>query len=230
MLRLTGTATKELALFLAAALRNPERKRKKEASRHGEVRLETMLQCDKPTEIFSIREQDLETFVAGAKQYGILYCALKNPENCPDNLCDIMVKAEDAPKIRRIAERYGIATLAKATVEHEREKEAQEVDMSQTPNYSTADDLADELMGNGAKKETEKPHPTMAKTTSPHPSEPSYESKHSSIGGILEDRRPSVRKELQAIKGENTKERKPIQEHVQKKRQKQKPKKKGNTR
>jgi len=207
VLRLTGAATKELATFIVAALKNPQKQKDKKAARYGPVRLETMLQCEKPIEIFSIREENLKAFVTGSKQYGILYCALKNPKDCPDNLCDIMVKADDAPKIRRIAERYGFTTLPKTTVEHERERAAQSEPEPNAPNRETADDLVDDLLSKEEGREQTYPNPDMAKTESPHPSAPFSETRPSSARGISDDRcvaepneRASVRGELREIK------------------------------
>jgi len=198
VLRLTGAATKELATFIVAALKNPQKKKEKKAARHGPTRLETMLRCNKPTEIFSVKEEDLKKFVDGAKKYGILYCIVKNPKDCPDNLCDIMVKADDAPKIRRIAERYGFSTLSKATVEHERERAARSEPEPEVPNRDTADDLVNDLLGKKEGREQTCPNPDMAKTEHPHPSAPSSESRPSFARGIS-DERPSVRGELREI-------------------------------
>ena len=159
-----------------------------------------MLQCDKPTEIFSIKEEDLKKFVDGAKKYGILYCVVKNPKDCPDNLCDIMVKADDAPKIRRIAERYGFTTLSKARVEHERDRAARNEPEPETPNRGTADDLVDDLLGKTEGRGQTIPNPDMAKAEHPHPSAPSSESKYNSVVGTFDRERSSVRGELREIK------------------------------
>ena len=208
VLRLTGAATKELATFLVAALNNPQKKTEKKATKYGETRLKSMLQCDKPTEIFSVKEGELKKFVDGAKKYGILYCVVKNPKDCPDNLCDIMVKADDAPKIRRIAERYNFSTLSTATVEHERDRAVRAEPESEAPNKDTAADLANDLLGEKVEQEQAQQNPDMAKTKSPHPSAPLFGGEHSSTRGSFDqqdnklDERKSTRKALQEIKEE----------------------------
>ena len=198
VLRLTGAATKELATFLVAAFKNPDRKRRKQASKCGETRLKSMLQCDKPTEIFSVKEEDLKKFVDGAKKYGILYCVVKNPKDCPDNLCDIMVKADDAPKIRRIAERYNFSTLSKATVEHERDRAARTAPEPEAPNRDTADELVSDLLGEKEGKKQTRPNPDMATMEHPHPSAPFSETRRDSTEGTFNER-ASVRGELRDI-------------------------------
>jgi hypothetical protein len=113
--RITGSAAKEIALFLLAALKN----RDKNLKLKGKARLTSMLKSGKALEIYSVKESDLKKFSQGAKEYGIVYCVLRNTKNTPDGLCDIMVKAEDAPKITRLAERFKFATVDKAKIESE---------------------------------------------------------------------------------------------------------------
>ena len=110
--RITGAAAKEVALLLLAALKNNSSKIKA----RGRERLVSMLRSGKPLEIFSVRERDLQTFTKGAKQYGIVYCVLRNMKNNPDGLCDILVKADDAPKISRLVERFRFATIDTAGI------------------------------------------------------------------------------------------------------------------
>lgn len=113
--KITGSAAKEVALLLMAALKSNNSNLKLK----GKARLTSMLKSGKSLEIFSVKESDLKTFVSGAKEYGIVYCVLRNPKNSPDGLCDVMVKADDAPKISRLVERFHFATVDKAKIEHE---------------------------------------------------------------------------------------------------------------
>jgi hypothetical protein len=116
--RITGTAAKEIAVFLIAALKS-DGEGKGKLKLKGRARLESMLKSGKPLEIFSVRESDLQKFAQGAKQYGIVYCVLRDKQPGPDGLCDIMVKADDAPKINRLVERFKFATVDKAKIESE---------------------------------------------------------------------------------------------------------------
>jgi hypothetical protein len=116
--RITGAAAKELAVFLIAALKS-DGNGKGKMKLKGRARLESMLKSGKPLEIFSVRERDLRTFVREAKRYGIVYCVLRNSKNAPDGLCDIMVKADDAPKINRLVERFKFAAVDAARIERE---------------------------------------------------------------------------------------------------------------
>ena len=117
-LKITGTAAKEIALLLIAALKSQEN-----VGGHiklkGKERLNSMLKATKELDIFSVKEHDLRTFVREAKNYGIVYCVLRNSKQDPDGLCDIMVKAEDSPKINRLVERFKFAAVDKARIESE---------------------------------------------------------------------------------------------------------------
>ena len=119
--RITGSAAKEIALLLLAALKSPEKNTPGKLKLKGKERLTSMLKSGKPLEIFSVKERDLKKFMQGAKQYGIVYCVLRNAKNNRDGLCDIMVKADDAPKISRLIERFKLATVDKAKIKNEDE-------------------------------------------------------------------------------------------------------------
>ena len=117
--RITGAAAKEIALLLIAALKSPDKTTGGNIKLKGKARLNSMLKSGKALEIFSVKERDLRTFVREAKQYGIVYCVLRNSKQTPDGLCDIMVRADDAPKINRLVERFKFATVDKAKIESE---------------------------------------------------------------------------------------------------------------
>lgn len=225
--KITGSAAKEIALLLVAALKSSNSNLKLK----GKARLTSMLKSGKPLEIFSVKESDLKTFVSGAKEYGIVYCVLRNPKNSPDGLCDVMVKADDAPKISRLVERFHFATVDKAKIEHElvaekaaREGAAPEVPASaQTASEPDAPDVGDtekllnELLGEPeGKAEPEPPQPPQSDPVKPGKeqpenrpfvqnappttplSEPISESKSKPARGISS--KPSVKEELREIK------------------------------
>jgi len=164
--RITGAAAKEIALMLIAALK----KQGSTLKTKGKERLNTMLKSGKPLEIFSVKESDLRKFAQGAKQYGIVYCVLRSTKNSPDGLCDVLVKADDAPKISRVIERFKFATIDKARIESDLVQERAERgaeqhtgdsifdephrqswlnrdDTPDAPDRSDTDDLVNDLLG-----------------------------------------------------------------------------------
>ena len=175
--KITGTAAKEIALLLAATLKNKNSTLKP----RGKARLISMLKSGKPLEIFSVKESDLQKFTQGAKEYGIVYCVLRSTENSPDGLCDIMVKADDAPKISRLVERFKFATVDKASLESElvAEKAERKASAEQTssidaepeaPDVGDTEKLLDDLLGTSEGKAD--PDTPEQANSEPAPSEP----------------------------------------------------------
>ena len=125
--KLTGTAAKELTVLLISVL-------KQEQKTKGKARLTNMLKSGKELKVFSIPNKDLKTFTEQAKKYGVLYCVLKD-RDATDGLTDIMARAEDAGKINRIIERFGLATVDMAQVKQEIEQSRAErrMDAPETP-------------------------------------------------------------------------------------------------
>jgi len=151
--KITGNAAREITLLLMAALKSPDRKGSLKL--RGKARMASMLKSGKALEIFSIKDGDLQKFSQGAKQYGIVYCVLRNTKNSPDGLCDIMVKADDAPKISRLVERFKFATVDKAKIESEivaakTEKITERAAAGtepEAPDINDTDKLLDDLLG-----------------------------------------------------------------------------------
>ena len=220
--KITGTAAKEIATFLVAALKSNNSKLKTK----GKARMTSMLKSGKPLEIFSVKDGDLQKFMQGAKQYGIVYCVLRNKKHDKDGLCDIMVKADDAPKISRLVERFKFATVDKAKIESEivkaKAEKAQGAEPA-APDKNDTEKLLDDLLGTPEgtvepekQPETEKPdvakttstkesrpNPEAAKTANPRPSEPTSESRSKSARGTSS--KPSVKEEIREIKAAQAK-------------------------
>jgi hypothetical protein len=205
--KITGSAAKEIAVLLIAALKNNGSSLKL----RGRARLNSMLKSGKVLEIFSVKEKDLKSFMEGAKEYGIVYNVLRKGKNSPDGLCDIMVKADDAPKINRVIERFKFATVDKGKIESEivTARTGKEAGMEPgAPDVSNTEKLLDDLLGTkegkakpeAAKTEPEKApaNPEAAKTAKTCPSEPTFENENKSARGTS-SKPPSVKEELREI-------------------------------
>lgn len=208
--KISGTAAKEIAIFLMAALKSKQSTLKLK----GKARMTSMLKSGKALEIFSVKERDLAKFAQGAKQYGIVYCVLRNRKQSPDGLCDIMVKADDAPKISRVVERFKFATVDKAKIESEivKSKEEKTKDAKpEVPDKDETDKMVSDFLSeeDGKVKEESKAeikkesqvqeNPDVAKTTKSRPSEPISKSRSKSVEGSLNEK-PSVKETLKEIK------------------------------
>ena len=158
-IKLAGAGAKQLAILLYAILR--EQKKTK-----GKTRLTNMLRSGKELKVYAVKDSDLQLFCREAKKYGILYCVLKD-KDATDGLTDIMARAEDASKINRIIERFGLATVDMAEIrsEIERSRAEQENDAPETPEAAEpmteqeVDELLDAMFSPAPEQEGELPVP-----------------------------------------------------------------------
>jgi hypothetical protein len=180
VVRLSGAGAQRLASALIAAALGHEKSK-------GKTRLAALLKSGKELKVFQVKESDLETFGEEARRYGVVYAVVKPLES--DNRLDVMVKAEDAAKVNRIAERlgYGEVDAADVVAQIERSREDKAADgkaVSEAPSAGAAEAerITDELFGGPAGKDSAQPkNPTEATMEAPHPSEPiSKASGHSS--------------------------------------------------
>ena len=108
--KISGNGAKNIALLLYATL-------KQEQKTKGKARLTSMLKSGKELKVYTITQKDLAKFSQEAKRYGVLYCVLKDrSNNDPNAAVDVIARAEDASKIQRITERFKLATVSRADV------------------------------------------------------------------------------------------------------------------
>lgn len=203
VLRLTGSAAKNIAAGIYAIAQNKDKNKIK-----GKQRLSAMLKSGKELKVFTISEEHLKQFATEAKRYGVVYCALRSKDPAPDGMVDVMVRAEDASKINRIVERFHLATVDAASIKSEIQRSREE--QAATPNApeqtqpvkSEEDQLLDDLLSAPIQKEAAAPeNPSAAKTEPSPPSEPTSELPSKAAEGSAKqgDDRPSVRQELRQI-------------------------------
>ena len=207
LLKISGSATKNIVAALYAMSKD------KKASK-GKTRLVNMLKSDKELKIFSIKKEDMKIFAKQAKSYGVLYCALINKKNKNfDNMVDIMVRAEDAPKINRIIERFNLTTVDKAKiVQDEINKELDEKQVGKDISENTPDkgveeknvddQMIDDIFSEPIKKE-EKSVPLVEEIQKENLSENFSENKKTLSDGMTKPiEKKSVRKQLEQFKTE----------------------------
>lgn len=201
--KISGEGAKNLSTYLYAVLKDQKKTR-------GKTRLEGLLRSGKELKVFAVRNEDLKKFTEEAKRYGVLFCALRDKKSM-DGMCDIMVRAEDAPKINRIVERFKLATVDTINIKSEIEKTRSTRQSQKQPAVQvnsaekSADVFIDELMAKPDRLESvnehrENPNPTTATTEKSRPSEPISERSGKADEGIIEPQRKSIRKELQEIR------------------------------
>ena len=195
--KISGKAAERLAVLLYAVLKDQKKTR-------GKTRLNSMLRSGKELKVFAIGDRDLEKFCREAKKYGILYCVLKD-KTANDGHTDVFVRAEDASKINRIFDRFGIATadIGSARTEIVKAKEEQKNADIPVPDRSTTEKDKEEAFLDALlapapnKEEAQTQNPTQG------PSEPTSNQREKAVRGIsdpMERSRPSVRQEMNEIR------------------------------
>lgn len=197
--KLAGKGAERLLAMIMAALNDPKPTK-------GKTRLVNMLRSEKPLTVFSIKDEELKRFCKEAKNYGVLYCVLKD-RDVNDGITDLLVRQEDRGKINRIFERFQLTTGnvsdIKADVQAQ-QKAAEDIPVPERPQVAEekADAFLDLLMAkppNAQQQQTE--NPTEGRMARSRQSEPTSKPKESFETGTNEVR-PSVREELKKIREE----------------------------
>lgn len=211
-LKLTGSAAKNIAAMIYAALKNRDKNKTK-----GHQRLTAMLKSGKELKVFTVSEEHLKQFAAEAKRYGVVYCALRGRGKSTDGLVDVMVRAEDASKINRIVERFKLAAVDTVSIKRDIEQTKSEKTKTTAPSApeqaqpdkAEDDRLLDDLLGAPIQKEENAPpNPEAAKSEKSRPSEPISKKQSKTAEGTAKspEERPSVREELREIRENRQKE------------------------
>ena len=101
VLRLSGAAAKNLAVYLTALL-------KQGGPSKGKTTLKRMIADGKELTVQRIDADQIPYFNAMAKKYGVVFVAVRDKQN-PDGKCDIMFRLEDSARVNRIFDRLAIS-------------------------------------------------------------------------------------------------------------------------
>ncbi len=196
--KISGESAKNIALILMAVLRE-EHKTK------GKARLSSMIRSGKELKVFSVQNKDLGKFAREAKRYGVLYCVLKDKgDRSSTGAADIIARAEDAAKIQRIVDRFGLSKVERGSavseIRDEREKES---------GRSQTEDLIEEVMKEpGSEKQSQNPGRAEAKKSRPS-LQNSGHADPSAEGTKDFGKKPSVREKLAEYKMQENRRKEP---------------------
>lgn len=229
-LRLSGTMAKNLAVFLAAVMKNNQKS-------YGRISMARMLRENRPLKFFTVPSNRIHEFAKEAKKRGLPYVVIRDRKN--PKLCELMVFADDAAKVNRVMDQMELDFLksenGEAVQENVREAERMEsfgnsqeaertaqsdsiiktetVEMPEGEIQFELSDFEDdfnvgelpgmdrsEMSGYGM-DETKMENFTQAQEGR-NLSEPSSRSSGISSGQGEQNRKPSVRKELEQIRQE----------------------------
>ena len=229
-LRLSGTMAKNLAVFLAAVMKNNQKS-------YGRISMARMLRENRPLKFFTVPSNRIHEFAKEAKKRGLPYVVIRDRKN--PKLCELMVFADDAAKVNRVMDQMELDFLksenGEAVQENVREAErkdpfgnSQEAERTAQPDSTIKTETVEmpegeiqfelsdfeddfnvgELPGMGRSEmsgygmdETEMENFTQAQEGR-NLSEPSSRSSGISSGQGEQNKKPSVRKELEQIRQE----------------------------
>ena len=223
---LAGKGALSLATFLIAALKDEKRT-------SGKARMRAF--NGKPTKVFVIKAKDMKTFAEEAKKYGVLYAAVINKKQ-PDGLIDVVVNANDAAKVNRIAERFALSTVdvekIRAEIEKSRTEKAKQPDAEKERSTPPVEKAAhtvdaatlDEMLGGSTPRRSAQKqpvevfadagNPTRARTERSNPSAPFSKTREDTAEASIKER-PSVREQIKEIKSERqTQQKQPVHEQT----------------
>ncbi len=201
-LRLSGAMAKNLAIFIAAVLKDQKKS-------YGKTRMMRMLKENRPLKFFTVPREKMREFNQEAKRHGLLYVGIrdrKDPEHC-----EVMVFADDAAKVNRIMDRMGLDYLksesGQAVHKDAEEKTAETPGRTETVEMPEGEvcfeisDFEEDFNFSGADMGQE--NFTQAKEAEEkNPSRPSSHSSGISARREEETEKPSVREELKEIRRE----------------------------
>ena len=98
-MKLVGLGAKNLAALLIAVANDNQKVA-------GMTNIKRMLQDGEQMSVFSIKQEDLETFRSNAKTYGVLFCSIQN-KTADTGTIEVVAKAKDAQIINHILEHMG---------------------------------------------------------------------------------------------------------------------------
>lgn len=197
--KVTGEAAKNIAVLLVAAI-------KQEQKTKGKARLSNMIKSGEPLKVYEVAQKDLKKFTQEAKRYGVLYNVLRDKTKKGDNVTvDIIARASDASKIKRIFDKFELSNVDKANIVSEVNKtKAEKVAKEKAKPEKSKAEMVAEAAAKNPEEQGKTTNPDYAKTEkSPQSEQPSMKSKVADNKGTADKvKKPSVRDELKRIKAD----------------------------
>lgn len=111
--KLAGLGAKNLAAILVALA-------KEEEKTHGPTHLTRLLRSGEELKLLPIKSEDLRQFRQLAKEYGVLFCPIKN-KSLDNGLNDILFPVSAAASVNRVLEHMGYPVPREKAVEVKKE-------------------------------------------------------------------------------------------------------------
>ena len=107
VVKITGEGARQLAAFLYAWA---QQERGKNPAQHGRTSMVRLLRSGQELQVFRLRKEEYAAFKPQARQYKLLYAALRNRRD-PDGLIDVVVRTDEIPRVNHVLERLGYGSV-----------------------------------------------------------------------------------------------------------------------
>ena len=107
VVRISGDGARQLAAFLMAWAQQDH---SKDLARYGRTSMVRLLKSGQELQVFRMKPEEYAAFKPQAKQYRLLYSALRNKQD-KDDLIDLVVRADEIPRVNHIFERIGYGSV-----------------------------------------------------------------------------------------------------------------------
>ena len=107
VVKITGEGSRQLAAFLYAWA---QQEHGKHPAQHGRTSMVRLLKSGQELQVFRLRKEEYAAFKPQARQYKLLYAALRNRRD-PDGLIDVVVRSDEIPRVNHVLERLGYGSV-----------------------------------------------------------------------------------------------------------------------
>lgn len=107
VVKITGEGARQLAAFLYAWA---QQEHGKNPAQHGRTSMVRLLKSGQELQVFRLRKEEYAAFKPQARQYKLLYAALRNRQD-PDGLIDVVVRTDEIPRVNHVLERLGYGSV-----------------------------------------------------------------------------------------------------------------------
>ena len=107
VVKITGEGARQIAAFLYAWA---QQEHGKNPAQHGRISMVRLLKSGQELQVFRLRKEEYAAFKPEARQYKLLYAALRNKRD-PDGLIDVVVRTDEIPRVNHVLERLGYGSV-----------------------------------------------------------------------------------------------------------------------
>ena len=107
VVRISGEGARHIAAFLMAWAQQDH---SRDMARYGRTSMVRLLKSGQELQVFRMKPEEYTAFKPQAKQYRLLYSALRNKQG-KDGLIDLVVRADEIPRVNHIFERIGYGSV-----------------------------------------------------------------------------------------------------------------------